>query len=91
MTDERYGRCRVCRFCRHEGDSWTCVPEDRPTMPDSSCGRYRPGCCEYCGNYVAETCRLTGAQVYPLEVCDDYDPSFSRWPKCGPCDGPIRS
>ncbi len=75
MTDESYQKCRTCRLCRHEGDSWTCIPEKRETGPNSTCGRYRPGCCETCASYDGGRCRLSGVEVYDLDVCSFYDPS----------------
>ena len=75
MTNENYRRCRTCRFCRHDGDVWLCVPEDRPTEDGSTCGRYRPGCCENYNSYSGGTCARTGSEVFGLDVCSDYDPS----------------
>ena len=75
MSDESYRKCRTCRLCRHEGDSWNCVPEGRPTGPDSTCGRYRPGCCENCSFYGNGVCSASGRETYELDVCGLFDPS----------------
>ena len=76
MTDERYGKCDVCRFCNHEGDVWTCTAEDRPVKPKDTCARYRPGCCENCSfaDISKEVCGRTGEGIFLLGVCEDYDP-----------------
>ena len=73
--NEAYRKCRTCRFCLHKDDMWVCVPESRPTEPDDSCGRYRPGCCENCNSYDSGRCGLTGEEKYELDVCTEYDPS----------------
>lgn len=77
MTNENYQKCRTCRFCRHSDDSWVCLPEGMTTEPGSSCGRYRPGCCENCTSYNDGICRRTGEGMFSLDVCSDYDPSGS--------------
>ncbi len=76
MTDERYGKCDVCRFCSHSGDDWICTAEDRPVKPKDTCARYRPGCCENCSyaDVSGEVCRRTGEGIFLLSVCEDYDP-----------------
>lgn len=75
--DESYRKCRTCRFCRHSGDVWACTPESRSTVPDGTCGRYRPGCCENCNSFSGGICSKTGMQMFDLDVCSDYDPSGS--------------
>jgi hypothetical protein len=76
--DESYGKCRTCRFCIHRDDIWVCGPESRSTDPDSGCGRWRPGCCENCRSYSGGRCSLKGQDVYPMDVCSDFDPSGVR-------------
>ena len=73
--DESYGKCRTCRLCIHKDDVWVCIPENDPTDPGSGCGRWRPGCCENCRNLDGGICSLTGEEMYPMDVCDSYDPS----------------
>ena len=75
--DESYRKCRTCRFCRHAGDMWVCLPESRPTDRDGTCGRYRPGCCENCSSYSGGVCGRTGEVMFELDVCSLYDPSGS--------------
>ncbi|MBR4503522.1 MAG: hypothetical protein IKP20_00835 [Candidatus Methanomethylophilaceae archaeon] len=75
MSDESYRKCMTCRLCRHLGEKWECIPEGRATEPTSSCGRYRPGCCEACASFVEGKCMLTGRETYDLDVCQFYDPS----------------
>ena len=77
MTNENYQKCKTCRFCRHSDDMWVCLPESRSTGPEDSCGRYRPGCCENCISYTKGVCTRTGAEMFSLDVCSDYDPSGS--------------
>lgn len=77
MTNENYRKCRTCRFASHKGEEWRCMPEDRPTDNDGSCGRYRPGCCENCNHFSAGRCVKKDEEVYELDVCDFYDPSGS--------------
>ena len=77
MTNENYRKCRTCRFCRHADGMWVCIPEERVTDDDSTCGRYRPGCCENCNHYSSGVCSRTGSEVFSLDVCSDYDPSGS--------------
>ena len=77
MTNENYRKCRTCRFCRHADGMWVCIPEERGTDDDSTCGRYRPGCCENCNHYSSGVCSRTGSEVFSLDVCSDYDPSGS--------------
>lgn len=74
MTDESYRKCRTCRYCVHEGDSWVCMPGGETVGPDSTCGRYRPGCCENCSGFSDGYCSKKGMDVFELDVCDDYDP-----------------
>ncbi len=76
MTDERYGKCDVCRYCCHSGDQWLCTAEDRPVSPKDECARYRPGCCENCthADVEKELCTLTGDGIFLLSVCERYDP-----------------
>lgn len=82
MTNERYGKCDVCRYCSHSGDDWMCTAEGHKVEPKDSCGRYRPGFCENCSHVCMEgddaTCRLTGEEVFVLGVCDNYDPCARR-------------
>ena len=77
MTDENYGKCDVCRYCAHKGDSWECGLHGKPVAPKDSCGAYRPGCCENCGSFSEGVCGRTGEEKYELDVCSDYDPSGS--------------
>jgi hypothetical protein len=49
----------------------------RSTAPESTCDRYRPGCCENCSRYDGSICALTGEEKYELDVCTEYDPSGS--------------
>ena len=78
--DKSYRKCRTCRFCRHADGMWVCVPEEKPTEMDGTCGRYRPGCCENCKQYVSGVCERTGQEMFELDVCSDFDPagSFSQ-------------
>ena len=80
MTDERYGKCDVCRYCSHSGDDWICTAENRPVKPKDECARYRPGCCENCSraDVGKEVCTLTGERIFLLGVCDRYDPCGRR-------------
>ncbi len=75
MTNEAYRKCKTCRFCSHRGDVWACTVESKPTGPEETCGRYRPGCCENCNMFDGDVCRRTGEEKYELDVCPDYDPS----------------
>ena len=75
MTNEAYRKCKTCRFCSHRGDVWACTVESKPTGPEETCGRYRPGCCENCNMFDGGVCRRTGEEKYELDVCPDYDPS----------------
>jgi len=77
MTNENYHRCKTCRFCKHDGDSWTCIAESRPTEPESDCGRYRPGCCENCNMFSKDMCTKDGSERFELDVCTEYDPKGS--------------
>ncbi len=77
MSNEAYRKCRTCRFCNHHGEMWICVAETRPTEPDGTCGRYRPGCCENCNSFSDGKCKLTGEEMFELDVCTSYDPSGS--------------
>ena len=77
MTNENYQKCKTCRFCRHSDAMWVCIPESKPTGPEDTCGRYRPGCCENCISYSKGICTRTGAEMFSLDVCSDYDPSGS--------------
>ncbi len=77
MTNEAYFKCKTCRYCNHKGDLWACVLEVRSTEPESSCDRYRPGCCENCSMYSGGICKRDGEERYELDVCSDYDPSGS--------------
>ncbi len=54
-----------------------CVLEVRSTEPESTCDRYRPGCCENCSMYEGTICRRTDEEKYELDVCTEYDPSGS--------------
>ena len=53
------------------------MPEEKPTEMDGTCGRYRPGCCENCKQYVSGVCERTGQEMFELDVCSDYDPAGS--------------
>ncbi len=75
--NESYCKCRTCRFCRHSDGIWVCVSEVRSTRPDGTCRKYRPGCCENCISFTKEVCARTGVEVFPLDVCSDYDPAGS--------------
>ena len=75
--NEAYRKCKTCRFCNHKGDLWVCVAEEKPTAPEGTCGRYRPGCCENCGMFDRGVCRRTGEEMFELDVCTEYDPSGS--------------
>lgn len=77
MSNENYRKCRTCRFARHDGNGWACMPEGTPTDNDGTCGRYRPGCCENCNHFSDGVCKKSGDEVYELDVCDFYDPSGS--------------
>lgn len=78
MTDERYGKCKVCRFCVHSEDDWACMLKSQLVHPEGTCPRYRPGCCENCTfaeiEFSEARCTLTGAATDILSVCDRYDP-----------------
>jgi hypothetical protein len=77
MTNEAYRKCKTCRYCNHKDKMWVCVLTSSSTGPESTCERYRPGCCENCGSYSGGVCRRTGEEKYELDVCSDYDPSGS--------------
>ncbi|MCQ2069738.1 MAG: hypothetical protein MJZ68_01220 [archaeon] len=79
MTNERYGKCDMCRFCVHSEEDWACMVNNIVVKAKGSCPRWRPGCCENCthveikfGNAV---CKLHNEATDILSVCDDYDPS----------------
>ncbi len=78
MTDERYGKCDVCRYCVHSDDDWACMVNNRLVKPKDSCPRYRPGFCENCSHaeisFGEGKCKLTGEGIFLLVVCDRYDP-----------------
>ena len=74
MTNENYHKCRSCKYCKHEGDQWTCLLDRVSTTDDTSCDRYRPGSCECCGFYDHGVCSRTGEDVLEFEVCPDFDP-----------------
>ena len=75
--DESYHKCRTCRFCRHADGMWVCLADSRATTSDGTCGRYRPGCCENCLSFTGGRCSRTGEEMFPLDVCSEYDPSGS--------------
>ncbi len=77
MTNKAYRKCKTCRFCNHKDGMWVCVAEVRPTEPEGTCGRYRPGCCENCAMFSEGICSRTGEEKYELDVCTEYDPSGS--------------
>jgi hypothetical protein len=77
MSNEAYRKCRTCRFCSHKDDMWVCKLEVKSTVPDGTCKRYRPGCCENCTMFADGICRRTGEEKYELDVCTEYDPSGS--------------
>lgn len=81
--DESYGKCRTCRLCIHRDEVWVCAAEDRSTQPDSGCGRWRPGCCENCRSYSSGRCGDSGLEMYPMDVCDNYDPAGPRRSRVG--------
>lgn len=78
MTDERYGKCDVCRFCLHSEDDWACVMHKKVVNRKSSCNRYRPGSCENCSHadvkFGEAYCNKHKREVDVLDVCSDYDP-----------------
>ncbi|MDD3232910.1 MAG: hypothetical protein PHT00_01910 [Candidatus Methanomethylophilus sp.] len=78
MTDARYGKCRVCRFCVHSENDWACMIKSKLVHPGDSCERFRPGSCENCSrvklDFDRATCTVTGAETDILSVCDHYDP-----------------
>ena len=78
MSDRRYGKCNVCRFCVHDGDDWACMVKNIVVNSEGSCERYRPGSCENCSHvsisFGKAKCTLTGRETDILSVCDDYDP-----------------
>ncbi len=75
MTTEAYRKRKPCRVCNHRDEVWACVMNSRSTAPESTCDRYRPGCCENCSRYDGSICALTGEEKYELDVCTEYDPS----------------
>jgi len=77
MTNEAYRKCKTCRYCNHKEDLWVCVLEVRNTAPESTCDRYRPGCCENCSMFSNGYCSRTNEEMYELDVCTEYDPSGS--------------
>jgi hypothetical protein len=77
MTNEAYRKCKTCRFCNHKDGMWICVVNVKNTAPESTCDRYRPGCCENCGFFSKGVCSRTGEEKYELDVCNEYDPSGS--------------
>lgn len=78
MTNERYGKCDMCRYCVHDGDDWACMQKNQIVKAKDSCAGYRPGFCENCSyaeiQFGEGKCKLTGEGIYILGVCDDYDP-----------------
>ena len=77
MTNEAYRKCKTCRFCNHKDDMWICVVNVKNTAPESTCDRYRPGCCENCGFFSKGVCSRTGEEKYELDFCTEYAPSGS--------------
>jgi hypothetical protein len=91
MSDENYGICRSCRFCRHESEMplccgialeeyWMCTVTSELVDPAGGCERFRPGFCGTCSNHdgARGICRLVGAPVDELDVCTGYDPFADR-------------
>ena len=78
MTDERYGKCDVCRYCVHADEDWACMINNKVVSAKQSCPRYRPGCCENCSHATIEfgnaVCGITKQPTDILNVCDKYDP-----------------
>lgn len=78
MTDERYGKCDVCRYCVHSDEDWACMINNKVVSAKQSCPRYRPGCCENCSHATIEfgnaVCGITKQPTDILNVCDKYDP-----------------
>lgn len=78
MSDERYGKCDVCRFCVHDGDDWACMVNNIVVNQKHSCARYRPGFCENCSHaeisFGEAVCKLTKRPTDILSVCEHYDP-----------------
>ena len=77
MTSEHYHKCRSCKFCVHEGESWKCRVSGEETGNDGSCDMYRPGSCEFCHSFDSGVCSRTGQEVFEFEVCTDFDPRGS--------------
>ena len=78
MSDERYGKCDVCRFCVNSDDDWACMVNNKVVHAKGSCPRYRPGCCENCSHaeisFGKAVCKLTGEETDILSVCNHFDP-----------------
>ncbi len=77
MADKAYRKCKTCRFCNHKGEMWVCVMHVKPTVPEGTCERYRPGCCENCSMFSKGFCNRANEEKFELDVCTEYDPSGS--------------